>query len=258
MSWIETQRGSVENSDVDARGQMHVPNYTGRFSEAAMAASAALGLTPEVARKERRGISTVRQRVRFLGALKVGDLHYTESGVAQIGNKSLMQVHRMTNAATGAVAATMEQTVVLLDLDARQGVAWPQPMRERAQAMDVGWQAPAPEFPPTPTGLDGFRDTYRGVAMPWEVDPTEHLSVEFYIRRFATAVSYTLLHIGATAGFAIRDYVVTYRRECRAGDMMQIKSAVTERSETALNTCHKMLDPLSGEPIATFEALLAR
>jgi acyl-CoA thioesterase FadM len=258
MSWIETQRGSVENSDADARGHMHVPNYTGRFSEAAMAASAALGLTPEVARKERWGISTVRQRVRFLNTLKVGDLLYTESGVAQIGNKSLMQVHRMTNAATGAVAATMEQTVVLLDLDARQGVAWPQAMRERAQAMNVGWQAPALEFPPTPAGLDGFRDTYRGVAMPWEVDPTEHLSVEFYIRRFAAAVSHTLLDVGMTPAPATRDYIVTYRRECRAGDMMQIKSVVTERGDTTLKICHKMFDPLNGEPIATFEALLAQ
>lgn len=258
MSWIETQRGSVDNLDVDARGQMLVPSYTGRFSEAVLAMSAALGVTPEAARKERWGISTVRQRVRLLGALRVGDFCCTGSGVAQLGTKSLMQVHRMTNVATGAVAATMEQTVVLLDLDARRGLAWPPAMRERAQAMQVVWDAPAPEFPPTPDGLDGFRDTYRGMAMPWEVDPTEHLSVEFYIRRFAGAVGHLLLLDGAAPGFVIRDYVVTYRRECRAGDMMQIKSAVTERSETALKTCHKMLDPLSGEPIATLEALLVR
>jgi acyl-CoA thioester hydrolase len=258
MSWIETQRGSVENADADARGRMHVPSYTGRFSEAVLATSAALGVTPDVARKERWGISTVRQRVRFLNALRVGDFLYTESGVAQLGNKSLMQVQRMSNAATGAVAATMEQTIVLLDLDARRGLAWPPAMRERAQAMQVPWDAPAPEFPPTPEGLDGFRDTYRGIAMPWEVDPTEHLSVEFYIRRFASAVGHLLLRIGAPAGFAIRDYVVTYRRECRAGNMMQIKSAVTERGDTVLKTCHKMLDPLNGEPIATLEALLAR
>jgi acyl-CoA thioesterase FadM len=258
MSWIETQRGSVETTDADTQGRMHVPYYTGRFSEAAMASSAALGLTREVASKERWGLSTVRQRARFLSELKVGDFLYTESGVAQLGNKSLMQVHRMTNAATGAVAATMEQTVVLLDLDARRGLAWPPAMRERAQAMAVDWQQPAPAFPPTPDGLDGFRDTYRGVAMPWEVDPTEHLSVEFYIRRFTSAVGHLLLHLGAPPGFAIRDYVVTYRRECRAGDMMQVRSAVTERGESVLKTCHKMFDPLNGEPIATLEALLAR
>jgi acyl-CoA thioester hydrolase len=170
----------------------------------------------------------------------------------------MLQVHRMSNAATGAVAATMEQTIVLLDLDARRGVAWPQPMRERAQAMQVAWDVPDPAFPPTPEGLNGFRDTYRGVAWPWEVDPTEHLSVEFYIQRFTGAVGHLLMLAGAAPDHAIRDYIVTYRRECRAGEMMQIKSAITQRSDSALKLCHKMLDPLNGETIAVFEALLAR
>jgi acyl-CoA thioester hydrolase len=263
MGWIETQRSAVESWDADYLGHIELHVHVARFSEAAMNASAALGLTPDVMRNERRGISTVRQRIRFMSELRPGDFLHVESGVAQIGTKSLMQAHRMTDSATGKVAATMEQTVVLLDLDARRGLAWPEPMRERARAMQVEWRNEPPSFPPIPTGTDGFRDTYRGAAMPWEMDVMGHLSVQFYVARFSAAAGHALLNVGLTRevmdanswGLAALDYVVTYARECKAGDCLAIKTGITEVGSKTLKLCHKMVDAVTGEPIATLEVV---
>jgi len=263
MGWIETQRSAVESWDADYLGHMNVQFYVARFSEAAMHASAALGLTPEVMRTDRRGISTVRQRIRFMSELRPGDFLHVESGIAQIGTKSMMQVHRMTNSATGKVAAAMEQTVVLLDLDARRGLAWPEPMRERARAMQIDWQNEPPSFPPIPNGIDGFRDTYRGAAMPWEMDVMGHLSVQFYVARFSAASGHALLNVGLTRemmdanqwGLAALDYVVTYARECKAGDCIAVKTGITEVNNKTLKLCHKMFDTVTNEHIATLEVV---
>ena len=263
MSWIETQRSTVESWDADYLGHMNVQFYIGRFSEAAIGASAAIGLTADVMRREHRGISTVRQRIKFLNELRVGDFLHVESGVGPIGGKSMMIVHRMVNSETGQVAATMEQTIVLLDTEARRGLAWPEAMRAKAAALDIGWNDPPPQFPRMPQGVEGFRDTYRGAANTWEMDVMGHLSVQFYVARFSAASGHTQLNIGLTReamergnlGLAALDYLIQYRRECKAGDYLAIKSGITSVNNKTMTLCHKMFDVLTGELIATAEVV---
>ena len=65
------------------------------------------------------------------------------SALLHVGGSSIRIFHRLTNAATGELAATLEQSGVHLDLDARRPTALPDELRERARTLLVGAAAPA-------------------------------------------------------------------------------------------------------------------
>ncbi len=92
-------------------------------------------------KRERRGFSTFQFRLRFAGALRPGDPVRVRSGILQVGNSSMRLLHRLANARTGDLVATLEQSGVHLDLDARRPSRLPDGLRERAQAMLAGGQA---------------------------------------------------------------------------------------------------------------------
>jgi acyl-CoA thioesterase FadM len=54
-----------------------------------------------------------------------------------VGNSSVRILHRLANARTGELVATLEQSGVHLDLDARRPTPLPGPLRARAVAMLV-------------------------------------------------------------------------------------------------------------------------
>ena len=60
-------------------------------------------------RRENRGLSTFEFRLRFLGSLRVGDLLLVRSALVHVGSSSMRIFHRLTNARTGALVATLEQ-----------------------------------------------------------------------------------------------------------------------------------------------------
>ena len=260
--WIETQRSAVRSWDADELGHMNVQHYIGRFSDAAVAGMAALGLTPEVMRETRRGIATVRQRVRFLHELRVGDFLHVETGVFSIGQKSLGLIHRMYDDSTGEIAATQEQTVVVLDLEARRGLTLPEEIRGKVDAHRVDWSDRAPEFPPMPEA-PGMRDTYLGTVQAWELDAMGHQTLQFYITKFSMASDRLLFEAGLnrqmmeTSGMsqAALDYLIEYRREARVADLLRVKSAVTELGTKSFKLCHRMLDAVTGELCATLQVV---
>ena len=57
------------------------------------------------------------------------------TALLHVGNSSIRIFHRMTNAVTGELVATLEQAGVHLDLDARRPAPLPPALRERAQKL---------------------------------------------------------------------------------------------------------------------------
>ena len=60
------------------------------------------------------------------------------SGLIHVGKSSIRILHRMTDARTGALVATLDQAGVCLDLTARRPAPLAEDLRERAMAMLVG------------------------------------------------------------------------------------------------------------------------
>lgn len=116
-------------------GEAGLAAYIHRFSAANAQLLAAFGWTPAYSRVERRGFSTFEFRLRFPGCLRGGDLAVVRSGLLHLGNSSLRALHRLANAGTGALVATLEQSGVHFDVDARRPTPLPAALRERAAAM---------------------------------------------------------------------------------------------------------------------------
>jgi acyl-CoA thioesterase FadM len=133
--FIDSARDAVKPSEVDALGEAALPAYVHRFTAANAHVLAAFGMTPAYCRDEHRGFSTFEFQMRFPGALRAGDLVLVRSALVHVGNSSVRILHRLTNARTGELTATLEQAGVHLDLDARRPSPLPAPLRERALAM---------------------------------------------------------------------------------------------------------------------------
>jgi acyl-CoA thioesterase FadM len=129
---IEAARDTIKPWEVDRNGFAAPPAFIHRFTAANGHVLGAFGLTPAYLRRERRGFSTFEFDLAIPGALRAGDHVRVQSGLVHMGNSSMRMLHRMTNARTEAVVATLEQAGVSLDLDARRPSPLPDDLRARA------------------------------------------------------------------------------------------------------------------------------
>ena len=133
--FIDSAADAIKPSELNTVGEAGFAAYIHRFTAANGHLIGAFGLTPEYCRREHRGFSTFDFRLRFLGALRGGDLVRVRSGLLHVGNSSIRILHRLTNASSGELVCTLEQSGVNLDLDARRPSPLPPEMRERALAL---------------------------------------------------------------------------------------------------------------------------
>jgi acyl-CoA thioesterase FadM len=130
-------REFVKPGEMDVYGQSAPPFYIHRFSAANGHVLAAFGMTPAYQREHHRGFSTFEFQLGFSGILRPDDPALVKSGLLHVGTSSLRIFHRMRNARTGEVVATLDQLGVHLDLDARRPAPLPDALRERARALQV-------------------------------------------------------------------------------------------------------------------------
>jgi len=135
--FIDAARDTLKPWEVDAQGVAAPPAFIHRFSAANAQVLAAFGMTPAYMRREQRGFSTFEFRLALHGTLRAGDFVLVRSGLGHVGNSSMRILHRMTEARTGALVATLDQSGVSLDLAARRPAPIEGELRERATAMLV-------------------------------------------------------------------------------------------------------------------------
>jgi acyl-CoA thioester hydrolase len=133
----DSARDTVSPGEMDAFGRLGLHAYIHRFSAANAHALAAFGLTPGYMRDARRGFSTFEFQCAFTGGLSTGDPVAVRTGLLHVGNSSIRLLHVMTNDRTGEPVASLEQSGVHLDLDARRPAPLPDTLRQRAQAILV-------------------------------------------------------------------------------------------------------------------------
>lgn len=140
---IDSALEPVKPWEVNLHGQADLPAFVHRFSAANSHLLAAFGVTPAYMREARRGFSTFEFRLAFPGVLGAGEVARVRSGLVHVGTTSMSFVHRMTRGNTGHLVATLQQSGVLLDLEARRPTPMTDSMRERARNL-VATSRPAP------------------------------------------------------------------------------------------------------------------
>jgi acyl-CoA thioester hydrolase len=126
---------TVEPREMNILGRSALAHYIHRFSASGGHLMAAFGMTPAYMRTEQRGLSTFEFQLAIAGPLRPGDLVRVQSALVHVGSSSLRLFHRMTNRRTGEEVATLEQSGVHLDREARRSAPLPDALRSKAQAM---------------------------------------------------------------------------------------------------------------------------
>ncbi len=104
-------------------------------------------------------------------------------------------------------------------------------------------------------------ETYRGIVHQWELDHMGHLNVRFYQAMFEAASWHVYGAVGITPGWmrehdrgmAVVDQRTRYHAELGAGDLVVIRSEVTDVRDKTLHFVHHLYELDSGTEAATSE-----
>ena len=131
--FIPTGRDRVKPWEVDESGALALPNYVHRSSVGCIQLLTAMGQPPEWLRANHRGFSTFEIRLRLDGpGPGSGDALRLESGLMQLGSSSVRMLHRLHDARSGHRLATVRQSGVHFDLEARKSTPIPAELRGKA------------------------------------------------------------------------------------------------------------------------------
>jgi acyl-CoA thioesterase FadM len=133
----ESGRDVVTPWEIAVTGESAMSHAIHRFSAANAQFIALFGMTPAYQREQGCGFSTFEFQLAFLGRLRAGDSVTVKTGLTHLGTSSMRVVHKMFNAHTGALVATLHQLGVHLDMRARRPTPLPDALRERAKALLV-------------------------------------------------------------------------------------------------------------------------
>ena len=125
-----TYRGTVYPWHCDHMGHMNVMWYVGKFDEATWQLIATLGLPAERLRQDGIVMAAVEQRIEYKRELRAGDLLTIRSSVQEIGDKTVVMVHEMTNQGTGELAARTVITGICVDASTRRARSLPADIRD--------------------------------------------------------------------------------------------------------------------------------
>lgn len=133
-AWFETHRSVTFPWHCDQFGHMNVRWYAHAFDDAAFHLWNMAGVDQPALLARGIALVTARNTVDFLHELRAGDPFVVCSGMTHLGNKSLRHVHRLSNAATGTLCATMESVEVCFDMATRAAMALPAELRPLLEA----------------------------------------------------------------------------------------------------------------------------
>ncbi len=106
-------------------------------------------------------------------------------------------------------------------------------------------------------------ETFRGTVYPWHCDHMGHMNVMWYVGRFDEATWQLFAAAGLTAsylrensrGMAGMQENIRYQAELRAGDVIAIRSAVSEVRDKAVRFFHEMINLETGVTAAVAELI---
>jgi acyl-CoA thioester hydrolase len=106
---------------------------------------------------------------------------------------------------------------------------------------------------------------YRGTVYPWQCDHVGHMNVMWYVSKFDEANWNFLARLGLTptyvrdsgCGLAAVQQNLSYKRELRPGDIIEVKSRLLEVREKTLRFMHEMRNVETDETVALCEMTAA-
>ena len=279
MAEIEVWRGSVAAWECDAMGHLNVGFYAARSMEALAGLAAELGLPRAFTPSASATLIVKEQYIRFLREARVNAPIAITGGVLSMDESEARLLFVMRHV-DGAMAATF-QTVVT-HATSREGRAFPWSDRARARAEALATTVPEGGGPRS-IGLEpvtteaslaraealGLPVTGRGAVLAAHCDPFGRMLTEGFMQRLSGAIpnlfATNLFGQGGRAGDdsarrpnqggAAMEYRILHHAWPRAGDRLQLRSGIGGGEARIQRIFHWILDPASGRPWATAQAI---
>lgn len=274
---VEIWRGGVNTWDCDEMGHMNVRHYVVRAQEGLIGMAAELGLPHAFSPHANATLLIKEQHIRFLREAHAGAPLYMLGGVIEMSETEARILQLLIHPASGELAATFQTTVVHATPRDGQPFPWPKVARERAEALKVEVperaQARSIDLSPfTPTASLAQADALRlsriglGGLLPSDCDVFGRMRTEQFIGRVSDGIG-TFIHPFRDVvvehadhkpqrmGGAVLEYRIVHLAWPRAGDRIEIRSGLLGTDARTMRVVHWMLDPATGEPWGTSEAV---
>ncbi len=274
---VEIWRGGVNTWDCDEMGHMNVRHYVVRAQEGLIGLAAELGLPGAFSPHANATLLVKEHHIRFLREAHAGAPLTMLGGVIEMGETEARLLQLLIHPATGELAATFQTTVVHATPREGQPFPWPRIARERAEALmvEVPEKARARSLgltPFTPTASLARADALRlsriglGGLLPTDCDVYGRMRAEQFIGRVSDGIGAFIHpfrdlvvehaeHKPQRMGGAVLEYRIAYLAWPRIGDRIDIRSGLVGTDARTMRVVHWMLDPTTGEPWGTSEAV---
>ncbi len=270
---LEVGRGSVNTWECDQMGHMNVRFYVSRAMEGLAGVAAALGL-PGAFRAQAEATLMVRDHhIRFLREARAGAPLVMRAGVVSMDECEVRLLQLLIHADSGELAASFQTVAAHVTAREERPFPWPERTRELAKGfvMDIPERA-APRSlsldPPCGTASLSQSDELGLIALSagafgaQDCDAFGRVNPEHIIGRVADGVpNLGAALAGRTAprppniGGAVLEYRLAYAAWPRAGDRFVVRSGLMAFDDRAQRLAHWVLDPETGAPWATSEAV---
>jgi len=274
---IEVWRGGVNTWELDDMGHMNVRFYVARAAEGLVGLAAALGL-PDAYRPSASSTLLIReQHIRFMREARTrAPLHMT-AGVLEMGESEARVLQLLVHSNTGEIAAAIQ--TVLAHVTAADGRAFPWSARTRALAEGLRTSVPAHAAPRSLTlgpvesvaslaaaERMGLIKLAAGAFSDQECDVFGRMRPEQFIGRvsdgiprlasaFRESVAEAAAEKPARVGGAVLEYRILHLAWPRIGDRFEVRSGVAGVDQRAQRMVHWLLDPETGRPWGSSEAV---
>ncbi|PIC01599.1 thioesterase family protein [Caulobacter sp. X] len=274
---VEIWRGGVNTWDCDEMGHMNVRHYVVRAQEGLIGLAAELGLPGAFSPHANATLLVKEHHIRFLREAHAGAPLTMLGGVIEMGETDARLLQLLIHPATGELAATFQTTVIHATPREGQPFPWPRIARERAEALmvEVPEKARARSIdlsPFAPTASLARADALKlpriglGGLLPTDCDVYGRMRAEQFIGRVSDGIGAFIHpfrdlvvehaeHRPQRMGGAVLEYRIAYLAWPRIGDRIDIRSGLVGTDARTMRVVHWMLDPATGEPWGTSEAV---
>ena len=274
---VEVWRGGVNAWELDDMGHLNVRYYGARVVEGLVGLAAALGMPRAFAADGDSTIMIREQHIRFLREARSGAPLFMTGGVINIGDCEAQFLMQLWHANSGERAATYRLKVAHVTAGDGRPFAWSKRTLEAADRLMISTPSQAAprsvgdEPVTTIASLQaaeqmGLTPAASGAFGAGDCDVFGRMRPELVIGRISDGMPNLMSGMRPPApaqesglpprvGGAVLEYRLIHWDWPRAGDRFVVRSGVAGVAERAQTLLHWMLDPATGRPWATGEAV---
>ena len=272
LAEIEVWRGGVATWECDAMGHLNVAFYVAKSMEGLASLATELGMAGAFGPTAPSTLIVREQHIRFLREARPNAPLSMTGGVISLG-ESDARILLLMRHATGELAASFNTVVTHATSDEVRAFPWSARFRERARALMVDIPAEAAARSISLEAVETQATLERAIALGMprtglrvlgvsDCDAFGRMRPEIMMHRLSDGVPHVFAGLrqapapgAARIGGAVQEYRLIHHAWPQAGDRMELRSGVAGGDRRIRRLIHWLLDPDSGRPWGSAEAI---